>query len=65
MPKCVTGSNPVLTTKIITTMALLILTGVFILACFFEKPEHKKAEKLPPFTKKQAEIYYYTELKNN
>lgn len=40
---------------------------IFIVVCFFEKSDYdrmKEAEKLPPFTKEEAERYYYTELKS-
>lgn len=40
---------------------LLLLTLIFIIAQFFEKSDYhrmKEAEKLPPFTKQEAERYY-------
>jgi hypothetical protein len=43
----------------------LIIAAVYIIGCFFEKTDYdrmKEAEKLPPFTKEEAERYY-VELK--
>ena len=45
---------------------MLIIAAIYILICFFEETDYdrmKKAEKYPPFTKEEAERYYYTELK--
>ena len=59
-----TGSNPVLTTKI-KVMIILIIASIYMISCFFEKSDYermKDAEKLPPFSKKDAERYY-VELK--
>jgi hypothetical protein len=46
---------------------ILIITAIYIIGSFFEKSDYermKEAEKLPPFTKEEAERYYYTELKS-
>ena len=46
---------------------ILIIVGIYIIGCFFEKSDYdrmKEAEKLPQFTKKEAEMYYYNELKS-
>ena len=46
---------------------ILIIIAIYIIACFFEKSDYhrmKEAEKLPPFTKEEAERYYYNELKS-
>ena len=51
----------------IGTFLLLIILAIFIICCIFEKSDYdrmKEAEKLPPFTKEEAERYYYTELKS-
>jgi hypothetical protein len=42
--------------------ALLLITLIFTIAQFCEKSDHHKIKKLPPFTKKEAEWYYYNEL---
>jgi len=47
--------------------AILIIIAIYIIGCFFEKSDYdsiKEAEKLPPFTKEEAERYYYNELKS-
>jgi hypothetical protein len=46
---------------------ILIIVTIYIIVCFFEKSDYdrmKEAEKLPSFTKEEAERYYYTELKS-
>jgi hypothetical protein len=46
-------------------MIILIIASIYIISCFFEKSDYermKDAEKLPPFSKKDAERYY-VELK--
>jgi hypothetical protein len=46
-------------------MIILIIASIYIFSCFFEKSDYdrmKDAEKLPPFSKKDAEMYY-VELK--
>ncbi len=46
---------------------LLIILVIYIISLFFEKSDYermKEAKKLPSFTKKEAERYYYTELKS-
>ncbi len=51
----------------ITMEVILIITAIYIIGCFFEKSDYdrmKEAEKLPPFTKEEAERYYYNELKS-
>jgi hypothetical protein len=48
-------------------IVLLIIVGIFVIGPFFEKSDYermKESEKLPPFTKEEAERYYYTELRN-
>jgi len=53
--------------KKITMEVILIIIAIYIIGCFFEKSDYermKEAEKLPPFTKEEAERYYYTELKS-
>lgn len=40
---------------------IFIIIAIYIIGCFFEKSDYnrmKDAEKLPPFTKKEAEKYY-------
>ena len=57
----------VLPYKKITMEVILIILAIFIICCIFEKSDYdrmKEAEKLPPFTKEEAERYYYTELKS-
>jgi hypothetical protein len=39
---------------------ILIIVVVYIIACFFEESDYnkmKEVEKLPPFTKKEANIH--------
>jgi hypothetical protein len=46
---------------------ILIIIAIYIIGSFFEKSDYdrmKEAEKLPPFTKEEAERYYYNELKS-
>jgi hypothetical protein len=46
---------------------ILIIIAIYIIGYFFEKSDYdrmKEAEKLPPFTKEEAERYYYNELKS-
>ena len=46
---------------------ILIIVAIYIIGCFFEKSDYdrmKEGEKLPSFTKEEAERYYYTELKS-
>jgi len=46
---------------------ILIIVVIYIVGCFLEKSDYdimKEAEKLPPFTKEEAEQYYYNELKS-
>jgi hypothetical protein len=46
---------------------ILIIMAIYVIGCFFEKSDYdrmKEAEKLPPFTREQAERYYYNELKS-
>jgi hypothetical protein len=50
-----------------TMEVILIIVGIYIIGSFLEKSDHdrmREAEKLPPFTKEEAEKYYYTELKS-
>jgi xanthine/uracil/vitamin C permease (AzgA family) len=57
----------VLPYKKITMEVILVIVAVYIIGCFFEKSDYdrmKEAEKLPPFTKEEAERYYYNELKS-
>lgn len=45
---------------------ILIIIAIYTIGCFFEKSDYdrmKEAEKLPSFTKEEAENYYYTQLK--
>jgi hypothetical protein len=44
----------------------LIASGLLIIGMFFEESEYDKHKKniLPPFTKEEAERYYYKELRN-
>ena len=45
---------------------VLVIIVIYIIGSFFEKSDYermKEAEKLSPFTKKEAERYYYMELK--
>ena len=45
---------------------ILIIGAIYIIGCFFEKSDYdrmKEVEKLPPFTKEEAESYCYHELK--
>jgi hypothetical protein len=47
--------------------ALLIIVAIYILGSIFEKSDRdreKEAEKLPSFTKEEAEKYYNSELKS-
>jgi hypothetical protein len=47
--------------------ALFLFTLIFIIANFFEKSDHdrmKEAEKLPSFTKKEAEQYFKETFKS-
>ena len=47
---------------------ILIIITIYIISCFFEKSDYdrmKEAEKLPSFSKEEAEQYYYNELKSN
>lgn len=44
-----------------------IIIAIYIIGCFFEKSDYDKmkdVEKLPPFTKEEAEIYYNETFKN-
>lgn len=46
---------------------LFLFTFIFIVAHFFEKSDYdrmKEAEKLPPFTKQEAEQYYKETFKS-
>lgn len=46
---------------------ILIIGGIYIACFFFEKTEKqvmKEADNLPPFTKIEAENYYFTELQS-
>ena len=46
---------------------ILIVSTIYIISLFFEKSDYermKEAEKLPSFTKEEAERYYYTELRS-
>jgi hypothetical protein len=46
---------------------MLIIVSIYIIGCFFEKSDYeriKEVEKLPPFTKEEAEWYYHNELKS-
>jgi hypothetical protein len=46
---------------------ILIIITIYIIGCFFEKSDYnrmKEAEKLPPFSKEEAEQYYCNELKS-
>ena len=46
---------------------LFLFTFIFIIAHFFEKSDYdrmKEAEKLPPFTKQEAEQYYKETFKS-
>jgi len=48
-------------------MALFLFTLIFIIAHFFEKSDYdrmKEAEKLPSFTKKEAEQYFKETFKS-
>ena len=57
----------VLPYKNLTMEVILIIVGIYIIGCFFEKSDYDRmneAEKLPPFTKEEAERYYYNELKS-
>lgn len=43
---------------------ILIILAIFIIGTFFENSDYdrmKEAEKLPPFTKKEAQEYYKNE----
>jgi hypothetical protein len=47
---------------------ILIIITIYIIGCFFEKSDYdrmKEAEKLPPFSKEEAEQYYCNELNQN
>lgn len=46
---------------------ILIIVAAFVIGSLFEKSDYqrmKEAEKLPSFTKEEAEQYYYKELKS-
>lgn len=48
-------------------MALFLFTLIFIIVNFSEKSDHdrmKEAQKLPSFTKKEAEQYYNKNFKS-
>ena len=47
---------------------MIVITIVFLIGVFFEKSDYqrkKEADKLPSFTKKQAEQYYEQTFKKN
>jgi hypothetical protein len=49
-------------------LIILILIGIYILGSLLEESDYnkmKKAEKLPPFKKSEAEIYYKELINNN
>jgi hypothetical protein len=46
---------------------ILIIVAIYIIGCFLEKSDYermKEADKLPSFTKEEAERYYFNELKS-
>ena len=45
---------------------ILIIVAAFVIGCLFEKSDYqrmKEAEKLPSFTKEEAENYYHSEFR--
>ena len=49
-------------------MIIILITIVFLIGVFFEKSDYqrsKECDKLPSFTKKEAEQYYNQNFKQN